>query len=313
MALLTKNKPAPVVVEDDLPRHTDGRGKIIPIGKDGSPDLKAKLKLYSRWSKWGESIESREGLELWNKRTVLIGAGQLSDPALQELLATTRQLDPSERDDKKTLDELADKLIDAGGGYTKQRRGTHYHKLSEAMDRGEELPVATTPQERLDMARLKVSTMHLETRGIEQYVVHDELKACGRFDRLYFYDGPDPDGEPAGHLIGDLKTGNVAYGTIKNAAQIAGYSRSKLYDKETGVRTDMPADLNQRWGVIMHLVPGEDYCQVYWVDLTIGWMAVEHGAQQRALRRLARKVLRPFLMPQLANVSEPLEEEEEDE
>jgi hypothetical protein len=146
-------------------------------------------------------------------------------------------------------------------------------------------------------------------------VVLDELKIAGTPDRIGRFEGVDPDGQPAGHLITDLKTGRTDYGALKMSMQLAGYSRSKLYDKDDGSRTDFPADINLRWGIIINLPPGSGVCIVQWIDLSIGWEALLLAKDVRATRNKGRKVFRPFgvLSGQIATVDEGPEEDGEDE
>lgn len=242
---------------------------------------------YTRCTTFVDCIEDKSALAAWGKRMVLLGAAH--DPGL---IAQARGLDPQNPADKRTLNRLAERAAAVAGSHTKRDHGTHLHALSEYIDRGEPLPAPTT-QDVADMAAYKAATVHLDVVHVERLVVVDALTVAGTPDRISYYEGPGPHGTPmAGHLITDLKTGSVDHGGLRMAMQLAVYSRGKFYDHTTGTRSPLP-DVNQDWGLIIHLPAGTGQCTVYWIDLTIGWQAATVARQVRHLRT-TRKILTAF-------------------
>src|SRR3712207_8237615 len=69
-------------------------------------------------------------------------------------------------------------------------------------------------------------------RSIERLVVVPAIRASGTPDRVDFYDGLDPDGNPAGNLISDLKTGSVEFGELKMGAQRSEEHTSELQSRQ---------------------------------------------------------------------------------
>lgn len=284
-------RPQPRQAVDEQPRDRFGRPLIHVPSKD-------KLVAYTRATTFIDAIEDRSSLERWQKRMVLIGATR--DPDGVRLAGN---LDPA--NDKKQLNSLADRLVEAAGAHDKRNKGSHLHYLSECVDRGEPLPnvlkrpgrpsVLVTEQDRQDMAGYMLATMDLEMVQVEQLVVVDDMLVAGTPDRVSRYDGPGPGRSPgapeyapdsiSGSLIVDLKTGNKAYGALKRAMQLALYSRGQSYDWRTQERTPLP-DVNQDWGLIVHLLPGGGSTVVEWIDLRIGWQAVKVARQVRELRRV---------------------------
>ncbi|MEV4642788.1 hypothetical protein AB0J80_36150 [Actinoplanes sp. NPDC049548] len=260
-----------------------------------------------------DAIEDKSSLQRYYKRMVMIGTTAFSVGEMNQV----KRLDPEDPEGKRQLNHLADRAENLSGANNKRERGTHLHDLSEYVDRGEELPPHASAQDRLDMAAYKAATEMMQVIHIERLVVVPELKAAGTPDRVSFFDGLDPDGAPAGHLITDLKTGTVEYGALKMAMQLAGYSRGKLYDhtrfpvdaedkaalatwKKTKVSAEEAAqaytalpDVNQRWGLIMNLPAGSGQCTVYWVDLTTGWDGAQLCSAVRRMRS-RKNVLVPF-------------------
>ncbi|MFJ7202079.1 hypothetical protein ACIQWR_00880 [Streptomyces sp. NPDC098789] len=246
----------------------------------------------------------------------LVGASR--DPAL---VARTKELNPDTREGKTALDGLAERAVTLAGANRKREHGTHLHTLSEAVDRGEPLPLGTSDRDLADMAAYKLATVGFDTVDIEQFVVVDELGVGGTFDRLLHYSGPGPDGRPFnGTLIGDLKTGSVQYGGLKMASQLAVYAHGERYDHTpfpvdgrdkkalaAWRKTPVPADeakaayaeapeVSRDWGVIIHLPAGEAECTLYWADLRIGWEAALLARDIRRMRA-TRGALNEFGSP----------------
>jgi hypothetical protein len=262
-----------------VPRDRYDRPLIRPPGAD-------KAVPYTRCTTYVDCIEDKSSLATWGKRMVVVGATHAPG-----LIEQARHHDPQEPRGKKALNRLAEQLVTVAGAHHKREKGTYLHALSEHVDRRQPLPPSTT-QDRADMAAYRMATLRLDVLHIEQLVVVDHLKIAGTPDRAAFYAGPGPDGQPfAGNLITDLKTGSVEYGGLKMAMQLAVYSRGLLYDHTTGTRTPLP-DVNQDWGLIIHLPAGTAQCTLHWVDLALGWEAVQVARQVRALRA-RRKLLIP--------------------
>ena len=73
-------------------------------------------------------------------------------------------------------------------------------------------------------------------------------------------------------MIMDIKTGSIDY-PHKMAMQLAMYARSVPYDIATDKRIAdaEPIDLNR--GVIIHLPAGQGRCDLYEIDIAVGWGA----------------------------------------
>ncbi|QBI99443.1 exonuclease [Streptomyces phage Caelum] len=245
---------------------------------------------------------------------VLLGSSKRPD-----LLEAARALDPDDPADKKKLNALTEQAKDAAGANEKSRKGTYLHDLSEYVDRGDPLPSTISGADLDDMAAYMMATSVLKVIAIEQFVAVPELSVGGTFDRLSYYDGPGPDGKPiSGNFITDTKTGTIEYGKLKMASQLAVYSRGKLYDHTrfpvdasdkkaftTWKKTEFTAEeaasaysplppVNQDWGIIVHLPAGTGVCNLYWVDLNIGW-ALANLALTIRKARSTKGAMKPFV------------------
>ncbi|WP_328310286.1 hypothetical protein OG432_11100 [Streptomyces sp. NBC_00442] len=289
-----------------VPRDRWGRPLVIPRG-GGRP------RGLTRVTTFIDAIEDKSALTAWGKRMTLLGAAR--EPAL---LAALQYLNPETREGKAALDQLAERAVTAAGANAKRERGTHLHSLSELVDQERALPPGTSASDAADMAAYKAATAMFDVVAMEQFVVVDELGTGGTFDRLLRYTGPGPDGRLIdGLIIGDLKTGSVQYGALKMSSQLAVYSRGELYDhtafpvdaEDAGElaawkKREVPAnvaataysripDVNQDWGVIIHLPAGEECCTLYWADLRVGWDAARLALDVRRAR-VTKNALVPF-------------------
>jgi hypothetical protein len=262
-----------------------------------------------------DCIEDKSSLIDWAKRMVLVGAVRRPD-----LVEQARNLSPEDKTDKASLDSLVEQLTDSSGANDKSRRGTYLHDLTEYVDRGEPLPRGISDDDLDDMAAYMAATSVLSVVAVEQFVIVPELGAGGTFDRLSYYEGPGPDGKPiSGNFITDTKTGSIEYGKLKMASQLAVYSRGVLYDhtkfpapdkgdkkafaawKKTEFAAEQAAEaysplppVNQDWGIIVHLPAGTGTCELYWVDLNIGWALAQLALTIRKSRS-TKGAMKPFV------------------
>lgn len=291
----------------EVPR--DGRGKPLVV-----PSTGGKPRALVRTTTYVDCLEDKTSLGDWKVRGTLITAAKFPDIARDVL-----KLDPEE--DKREINNLAERLFNIGGWNDKREKGTHLHTLSEYVDQGIPLPDNISQEDRDDMAAYMLGTIGMTIRKIEQFVVIEEAGAAGTLDRLAEWDGPGPEGTPLeGDLICDLKTGRVDYGGLKMAAQLAAYSRGKVYDfskfpapdrstdekawnawKKTEFSAEEAAaaysplgDVNQDWGIIINLRPGSGEVTLHWADLRVGWRAVEMAGAIREMRSLSSKALTRF-------------------
>lgn len=293
----------------EVPR--DGRGKPLVV-----PSTGGKPKALVRTTTYVDALDDKTNLMDWKCRGLLISAAKFPDVALESL-----KLDPEDREGKQELNKLVERLFSMGGGNDKREKGTELHALSELVDQGIPLPANLNPVDATDMAAYMMGTVSLTMHKIEQFVVIEEAGAAGTLDRNAEYAGPGPDGEYIeGNFIADLKTGRIDYGGLKIAAQLAAYSRGKVYDfsrfpaphpsdkkawaawKKTEFSAEEAAAaysplspaVNQDWGIIINLRPGSGEATLHWADLRVGWRAVEIAGIIREMRTLSSKALTPF-------------------
>jgi hypothetical protein len=234
----------------EIPRDRWGRPMIMP-------PKGTKRVAYRRATTFVGCLDDTNGLMKWMSRQVAFGMGQRKDLVLAAAAA-----DPS---DKKKIGEIADKAAEHAKGVAGDaaETGTALHSLTERIDRG--LPLGVVPSEyQADIEAYRAATASIEYVGIETFRVHDDWKVAGTADRIGIINGRP--------TIMDIKTGSIDY-PHKMAMQLAMYARSVPYDIATDKRIAdaEPIDLNH--GIIIHLPAGQGRCDLYEIDIAVGWGA----------------------------------------
>lgn len=300
-----------VDIEPSMPIPRDGYGRPLIV-----PETGGKAVPHIRTTTFIDCLEDKSSIADWRARGTMISAMKFPDVAKEAL-----HLDPNDAEDKRKLNALAERLFDMGGFNDKREKGTHLHSLSELVDAGIPLPEGLPDGDLEDMAAYMMETVNLTVIKAEQMVVVNELPTAGTPDRVSVFDGIGPDGEALlANVITDLKTGDVSYGQLKIAAQLATYARGKFYNHTVFPAVDtsdkkawtawkklehdpelaatayspLPDDVSRDWGIVINLRPGSGEATLYWVDLRIGWEAALMAKQIRALRSQSGKALRRF-------------------
>lgn len=239
---------------DPIPRDKWDRPLIVP--PDGGKPVG-----YRRCTTFVDVLESRWNLEQHMKRQVAIGIAKRPDLQLSVIAAAGDGGD-LDKHQKKALNGLTSAAEEVAQSNSKSRIGTAIHTLTERVDRGED--ISGVPEAyKQDLRAYWRATRPLEVVAIENFVVNDDLQVGGTFDRLVKYKGR--------HYIADVKTGNVDFGAGKIAMQLSVYSRSVRYDHHGPVRTPLPEDTDQEWGLVIHLPAGQGECTLKWIKTGKAW------------------------------------------
>lgn len=233
----------------DIPRDRWGRPLIVP--PDGGKPVP-----YTRVSTLAKALDDKTALTKWKCRQVVIGLGVRSD-----LVAVAQSV----KGDDRKLDEVVEDAMTAAESERAANIGTALHALSEEVDKGAD--IADLPEwAQEDMAAYRRALEGIEVLAAEMFVVTDEVQAAGTFDRLVRL----PDGRV---VVADLKTGRHEPKYPHGATQqIAVYSRGHLYDAEKGRVGHLPSlGIDQQHGLLIHLPAGTGTCDLYLLDLTVGW------------------------------------------
>jgi hypothetical protein len=224
----------------------------------------------------------------WTRATTI--ANTLSDPwGLVDWKLRMAVKGVATRDTgKKQLNEVAQDAIEYAGGSSGRNMGTALHEWTAQADRGED-PDVPPPWDR-DLAAyraaLELHGVRILPRLVERIVCIPDLGVAGTFDRIIVWDPHS--------YIADVKTGaDLAYSWLEIAVQEALYANAEwLWDAEAESWGRMPA-VDRTQGLVMHLPVGQARCELFWVDLEIGWEAVTLAVDVREWRK-RKDIARPF-------------------
>lgn len=250
--------PAPVAIQ----RDRFGRPLILP---PGGP----KPVPYTRCTTFVDVLDDKYNLQQWERRMVALGLADRPDL----LLAVA-----AHREDKRQLNQICDQAKEAAAAGAAATTGTAEHALTERIDRGQPLGVIPAAYQ-ADLEAYREATKPLRMLAIEQFLVYDPLKIAGTCDRVVDYDGWCG--------IADIKTGTIDYGALKIAMQEAVYANSMPYNPATHQREPRPYPIDTEWALVIHLPAGQGRCELQWINIADGWLAVQIAAEVRRWR--ARK------------------------
>ena len=233
----------------EIPRDRWGRPMVLP------PNGKSKRVAYRRTTTFVGCLEDTYNLMAWKNRQVAYGMGQRKDLVLAAAAA--------DRDDKRKLNEIAEKATEHAMASASATTGTALHALTERVDRGQQLGFVPHEYE-ADIKAYEKATTNIEWLGIETFRVYDKWQVAGTADRIGKFNGRT--------MIFDIKSGSVDY-PHKMAMQLAMYAHSVPYDIGTDKRVDDPEPVDLNTGIIIHLPAGEGRCDLYEIDIAKGWGA----------------------------------------
>jgi hypothetical protein len=224
--------------------------------------IEDKFDYYMRVSTLAKALDDGEGLVKWKAAMTLMGAAK--SPTIVKAAKVI--------EDWHDAAELVEKACTLAGAGDKATEGTTLHKLTEFVDD----PNGVLPDGLDDNTLASLSAYEKATAGLtplasETFVVVDEIRCAGTFDRLYQVDASDawPEWLHGRVVVGDLKTGS--YYPMPHAIQLAVYAHGALYNPNDGSRTPLGADAAV--GLVMHMPQEQARCDIYALNLTAGWEA----------------------------------------
>jgi hypothetical protein len=242
----------------EVPRDRYGRPLILP--PDGGDPIP-----YTRVSTLAKALDDQSNLMTWKQRKTAEGLVRRPDLLTRLAGALANGDADTHWPTKRELNAICSEATEAAGASKGASAGTGFHSLTEAIDRGEEpLFVPAADAARLDAYR--EATKGYTALDSETFIVCDEIRAAGSFDRLWRC----PDGKVR---VGDLKTGKSEKDyPLATTVQIAIYAHGLRYDPATCERSPLHPDLDLTTGLLIHMPPSGG-CEVIPLDLEKGWKA----------------------------------------
>lgn len=267
------------------PRDGSGRPLLIPRGVAVHDDNRVS---YTRASGLSDVLEEFSFLWKWKMRGLAVGLSQSMDLvrlAASEIYTCGFTDDiQANRASGRRVDEIIERAMDRAGVDMKADYGTAVHSRTEP---GNDLTgIDPDEMQANDVASTwdlwaELGIVHL---GTEIFTANDVLRSAGTFDHLDYVPG-------YGIIVTDKKTSAKAKSSYD--IQLASYSRSDVYDKDTDERQTLeeyvaskgwdPALINRSVGLIWWVKNGKT--QARFLDLDAGWEAAKVAAWIRDERR----------------------------
>lgn len=253
---------------DPIPRDQWGRPLIVPVG-GGRPIG------YTRVSTLAKAIGDTTALTNWKCRMTALGVAKRQDLAAMAL---------AKANDKGALDEVVETAMTAAGSESGRNMGTALHAFTEVIDKTGQMPddVSLEVKRDLEAYRQAMADHGLSVIGMETFVVIDSIKAAGSFDRVL----QTRDGRL---VIGDIKTGQNEPDYPHGATiQMGTYSRGTVYnptpkegEQHRAARSLAQYGVDQNIAYLVHLPSGKGRCDIYEVDIALGWQMAQVATHVR--------------------------------
>lgn len=251
------------------------KGKATPVNAEG----------YTRVSTLAGALDDKSSLIDWASANAMVG--MVKDPSISAQIGSLASKYDNPwyvPEGKKALKPLIKRAQEAGGSDRASGLGTSMHEFTEVIDEGrwpEYAPTELVPW----LHAYKETLADFEPLGTELFVVNDELKTAGSFDRVWRM----PDGRV---VVGDLKSGrsDSSY-PLKVSLQVACYANSQQYNQVTGERSPIHPDLDLTTGLLIHapiLGGGKPEVKVYELDLVRGMELARLAVSVREARSWER-------------------------
>lgn len=261
------------VEPNPIPRDRMQRPLIIPPG-GGKPVA------YTRVSTFAKALSDNDSLSQWKRKMIVEGV--LANPGLlQDLMHAASCASPATRPD--LINRYIEAFHDAGGGNVGSKWGTALHGLTEFVDADGWVPEqGTIPADLFDALHRYIALVRdIEMIACEGFVVVDEIKAAGSYDRIMLL----PDGRL---VIGDIKTGPKIHSNVaETQIQLACYARGVHYAPD-GTREVGPLEgIDTSMGVLIQISRDNTGDRLLELDLDQGWEDAQVALDVR--KRRSRK------------------------
>lgn len=260
--------------QDDCPLDRYDRYLIVPDGEK-------KAVAHTRVTTAAGALDDGYGVTDWKVR--MSAAGFATDQRLYARLCDAVQtLDDKGTFDLATVDRLCEEAKKAAGGENAKDDGNILHAFTQKIDEGKNVYIPEPYRERVNCYRSRLDELDIRIvpEFVEQHVVIPGLSEpmAGKADRFVQFGST--------LKVFDLKTGRIGpWSWLKFAIQLAFYSRARtIYRPRTKTHDPMP-DVDQSIGLICHLPVVGDTCDIYFVDLDLGWEAAQLSLAVRDWRR----------------------------
>jgi hypothetical protein len=256
--------------EDKVPRDRWQRPLIRQA--DG------KMLPYSRASSFASPLEDKSNIAKWQAQQTVRGIAM--QPDLLNAVPAEASGDPwaeLSKSTKRALTTIAERAQDIAGSNLKSALGTQIHAATEFVDLGDSLEDKFGDVEpwRRELLIERANAYHravqdwgLKWDSVETFIVQDDVKAAGTYDRRGFV----PWWPKHRQVIGDVKTSSsLDFAGVTFAVQLSVYAHGEVYDIAHETRTPHE-DMDHEHALIIHVDRAKGGpVTLAKVDIAFGW------------------------------------------
>lgn len=237
---------------------------------------------YTRVSTLAKKLDDGSALIEWKADITALGVAR-NRSVYNRLCALASASGDPRASHRKELRSLVDTAFKAGGGEKAADAGTSIHTFCELIDKGADLRYVP-PEFEGPLEAYRKAMGWLRVIDTEQFVVCDELRAAGSYDKTVML--------PSGVVIvADVKTGAHEPSYPNGVTtQLAMYAHSVPYDMDTGERGENYPSFDNTRGLLIHLplnpVDGQYRCDLYMLPLDQGWERAKAAARVRDMPKI---------------------------
>jgi hypothetical protein len=257
------------------------------------PDT-GKERAWVRATTMAKALEDTYNLEIWSNRMVAKGMALRPD-----LLALAASLDVEA--DKKRLNQVAKDAKEAAGGSSGANMGTALHSMTEKLDAGETVQPGPFARELAAYrATMAAEGLVVLPHYSERIICVPSLGVAGRLDKLT---------ESAGsqlYQVSDLKSQkSMDFGAVSIAIQLSLYAHAyAMWNPSTETWED-PPPIDQNTATVVWLPVGQGHCEVFDVDIFLGWEWAKHAQETRRIRKCKPLTSRGSTRPDALSLPTP--------
>jgi len=239
--------------------------------------ITGKLQAWSRVSTIAKSVSDQWALGQWSCRHTALGLSKKP-----KLLDEIQGLHPEK--DKNRIQSIVDEAMEVANAHYRAQEGTDFHTDAQFWEESGQPSLGEDDSLELHLYQklLEQEEITVLSEYIERVIVIPDLGVAGTLDKfLYKEEWELP-------RIGDLKTGktsNLKYLFNETSIQEALYSRGTyMWTGKNNGYMEMP-EIDQQFGVIIHVPIGEKRASLWNIDIDEGWAAVDLCFKVREWRK----------------------------
>lgn len=246
---------------------------------------------YERISELGGNLEDKSNLSPYHQAQAVFGA-VTNRHLFTQFRALASEFEDPWNQAKREVKDLLYQARMAGGEEHKSGMGTGFHRYAHLVDEGMEIdhPVNFLEDwlwcygEAMKRFTVLMDEGFVVVDDLDDPGGREDLCVAGSFDRILL------DNETGEVLLADIKTGKSDNEYVMSPTiQTSGYAHGRLYDQQTGVRSEIHPALSLTKTLLIHVPINsgkEPECCIYPLDAVRGWELACNAADAAKAKKM---------------------------